>query len=174
VPLGGTISTHDLAKATGLSEDILTRTVRYAIMNGVFEESKPGQIGHSAASATLARNKNLHDMTIFNSGFSTRMICCLADALKAQNQQGANPPDAAFNVAYPGYTNLFDYMGNHPQASQEYFNYLDGRSQISRYSAEKLVSSWDWQSVACGTIIDVRFVPVKCLSKIISADSKFF
>lgn len=155
VPFGSTISFPDLAKATGLPEDTLIRTVRYAITNGVFEEPQAGQVGHSAASATLAKNKNLHDMTVFNSGFSTRIICSLADALKAQHDKVENPPEAAFNVSYPGYANLFDYMGKHPDASQEYFSYLDGRSQLSRYSVDKVVSSWNWDSVATGTIIDV-------------------
>ncbi|KAL1969135.1 hypothetical protein VTN77DRAFT_389 [Rasamsonia byssochlamydoides] len=153
VPFGSTISLADLATATGLDENVLTRTVRYAITNGIFIEPEPGQIAHTAASATLAKNKSLHDMTVFNSGFSTRIVVSLADALKMQGQP--NAPEAAFNVSYPGYVNLFDYMAKNPEASQGYFNYLDGRGKLPRYAVDNVVRSWDWESVASGIIVDV-------------------
>jgi 6-hydroxytryprostatin B O-methyltransferase len=131
------------------------RTVRYAISNGVFTEPEPGKIAHSVASATLAKNKNLHDMTDFNAGFSSRIIISLADALEAQHKKVSNPPEAAFNVSYPGYVNLFDYMGKNPEASQGYFNYLDGRSQLPRYAVGNVVKAWDWAGVGSGTVVDV-------------------
>jgi 6-hydroxytryprostatin B O-methyltransferase len=157
VPFGKSISLTDLASVTGLSEDHLTRIVRYAIANGIFSEPEPGQIAHTAASATLAKNKNLHDMTLFNSGFSTRIVVGLADALRAQQEKQENAPEAAFNLAYPAYVNLFDYVGKNPTASQEYFSYLDGRSQLSRYAVGKVAKSWDWASLGSGTIVDVGF-----------------
>ena len=157
VPFGSTISLLDLAAATGLPEDILTRTVRYAITNAIFTELSPGQIMHSAASATLAKNKSLHDMTVFNSGFSTRIVVSLGDALKAQHDKVPDAPETGFNVAYPNYKNMFDYMGKHTEASQEFFNYLDGRSQLPRYVVDNTAEAWDWASIGFGTIVDVRF-----------------
>ncbi|KAL2007609.1 hypothetical protein VTN00DRAFT_9047 [Thermoascus crustaceus] len=119
VPLGSTISLADLAVATGLDEDVLARAVRYAIANG-----------------------NLH-------GARARPIAVgLADVLKAQQEKQPNAPEAAFNASYPGYVNLFDYMGKNPDASQGYFNYLDGRSQLPRYTVGNVVRSWDWASAA--------------------------
>jgi 6-hydroxytryprostatin B O-methyltransferase len=162
VPSGTTISLPDLAAATGLDEDVLTRTVRYAITNGIFSEPEPGQIAHTATSATLAKNKNLHDMTVFNSGFSTRIVVSLADTLKAQQEKQPTAPEEAFNLSYPGYVNLFDYMGKHPDASQGYFNYLDGRSQLPRYAVGNVVQSWDWASVGSGTIVDVCMRFLSC------------
>lgn len=158
MPFGSTISLPELAKATGLDEDVLARTVRYAITNGIFREPVPGQIVHTAASATLARNKNLHDMTVFNSSFCTRVIVSLADTLKAQQEKRPDAPEAAFNLSYPGYVNLFDYMSKHPEASQGYYNYLDGRSQLPRYQVGNVLQSWDWASLGSGAIVDVRTI----------------
>ena len=84
-------------------------------------------------SATLAKNKNLHDMTVFNSGFSTRIVASLGDALKAQHDKIFEVPEAGFDLVYPGYKDLFEYMGKHADASLEYFDYLDGRSQLPWY-----------------------------------------
>ena len=156
VPSNSTISLTELSTATGLPESELVRTIRYAITKGLFTEAEPGKFGHSAASATLARNKNLSNMTLFNSGFSTRIVVCLADALWAKHGlKLSDAPDAAFNEAYHGYVNLFDYMGKSPDQSREYFNYLDARSQLPRYRTGHIHKLWNWQSVGSGTIVDV-------------------
>ncbi|KAI9695981.1 MAG: hypothetical protein M1820_008322 [Bogoriella megaspora] len=155
VPFHMSISLSDLAIATSLPEDTLARTMRYAITNGVFAEPSPGRFAHTAASATLAKNKNLSDMVIFKSGFSSRVVISLADALKAQQLNALDAPEAAFNVSYPGYANFFEYMGKHPEASQGYFDYLDGRSKLPLYAVENVVGSWDWAKVGSGLIVDV-------------------
>ncbi|KAI0883529.1 S-adenosyl-L-methionine-dependent methyltransferase [Annulohypoxylon maeteangense] len=56
VPLEGTVSISSLASQSGLSEDKLTRFIRYAATNFIFCEPLPGIIGHTAASAALARD----------------------------------------------------------------------------------------------------------------------
>ncbi|KAI1092442.1 S-adenosyl-L-methionine-dependent methyltransferase [Rostrohypoxylon terebratum] len=56
VPFEGTVSISDLASKSGLSEDKLTRFIRYAATNFIFCEPSPGVIGHTAASAHLARD----------------------------------------------------------------------------------------------------------------------
>ncbi|KAM0811987.1 putative O-methyltransferase domain-containing protein [Seiridium cardinale] len=57
VPLDGTVSIAALASQTGLSEDKLSRIIRYATTNFIFYEPSPGNIAHSAASAALARDE---------------------------------------------------------------------------------------------------------------------
>ncbi|KAI1213322.1 uncharacterized protein F4807DRAFT_456664 [Annulohypoxylon truncatum] len=56
VPVEGTVSILDLASESGVSEDELTRFIRYATANFIFCEPSPGVIGHTAASAALARD----------------------------------------------------------------------------------------------------------------------
>lgn len=155
VPLGAGISLADLATVTGLDEHILTRTIRYAITNGLFDEPTPGRIVHTAATAALAKNKGLHDMAVFNTGFSAHIVDRLADALVAHRNKPNGLTTTAFNICHPGYTDLFDYMGKNAEVSQAYFKFLDGRSQLPRYSAEKIVKAWDWASIDCSTVVDV-------------------
>ncbi|KAL9607646.1 MAG: hypothetical protein Q9167_007460 [Letrouitia subvulpina] len=128
----------------------MARIVRYAITNGLFDEPITGRIAHMPATAALAKNKGLHDMAVFNIGFSARIIDQSTDALIAQRNgpNGATAPTAtAFNICHPGYANLFDYMGKYVEYSQAYFMFLDGRSQLSRYSAENIVKAWNWTRV---------------------------
>ncbi|KAI1346685.1 S-adenosyl-L-methionine-dependent methyltransferase [Xylaria sp. FL0043] len=69
VPLEGAISLHDLSAKTGLSEDKLSRIVRYAITNFILREPEPGAIAHTALSAALARDPK----------FATYLRLCLVD-----------------------------------------------------------------------------------------------
>ena len=155
MPYGSTISLADLTTQTGLPEDVLARTVRYAITNGIFAEPTPGQFAHTAASATLAKNKGLHDMAMFNGGFSTRVTVNLADTLKLQQEKGPDGPVCSFNVAYPNEATLFGYLGKNPDESRVFFDMLDGRSQLPRYAIGNVSKSWDWAAVGSGTIVDV-------------------
>lgn len=158
VPFGASISLDHLATITGLDEDILARTVRYAITNGLFDEPTPGRIVHTAATAALAKNKGLHDMAVFNTGFSTRIIDRLADALITHQNKSDSSMTTAFNICHPGYADLFDYMGKNAEDSQAYFKFLDGRSQLPRYSAENIVNAWNWASIDRNTVIDVSIL----------------
>jgi 6-hydroxytryprostatin B O-methyltransferase len=54
VPLEKGISYAELAKKTGLSEDMLTRAVRLVATSYIFVEKEPGIVSHTARSKILA------------------------------------------------------------------------------------------------------------------------
>ena len=131
--------------------------MRYAITNAIFMEPEPNVFAHTAASATLAKNKPLTDVATFMAGFGGSAVLCITDALYAQvhAKNEETPPESGFNVRYPGYLNLFDYMGKHPADAQAYFGFLNGRSQIPRYAIENVCTAWDWASLGKATVVDI-------------------
>ncbi|KAI9656247.1 MAG: hypothetical protein M1821_004910 [Bathelium mastoideum] len=157
VPLDSTITLSDLSTATGLSPTILARIMRYAITNAIFTEPEPNVFAHSATSATLSKNQPLSDLAGFISRFVGSIVTSTADALYAQVNvtNGQLPPETGFNARYPGYVNLFDYMDKHPDEAQAYYNFLDGRSHISRYAIEKVCTAWDWAALGQATVVDI-------------------
>lgn len=63
VPIHGDISFGDLARECGLSEINTRRFVRYAIVfHRVFQEPRPGYVGHTAASRVLAEDPVMRDV----------------------------------------------------------------------------------------------------------------
>ncbi|KAI0168915.1 S-adenosyl-L-methionine-dependent methyltransferase [Hypoxylon sp. FL1284] len=62
VPLDGTATIASLASQSGLSEDKLTRFVRYAATNFIFREPSPGVVAHTAASAAIARDPQFNTL----------------------------------------------------------------------------------------------------------------
>lgn len=158
VPFGASISVQNLSFETGLPEDILARTVRYAISNGIFYEPSPGYFRHTAASASLAQNEHIRNIALFSTHDLSSITTKLADSLKMQQEQKETGPAAAFNIAYPSFENAFEYFDKNADVSARYHNYLTGRVNTSRWSVHHLTTAWNWASVGSGTIIDVRAV----------------
>jgi 6-hydroxytryprostatin B O-methyltransferase len=151
--VGSTASVKDLASSTGLPEDILARTVRYAIANGVFREPEAGVFAHSAASAALAQNSNLHAVALYSTHVITSILVKIAESLKAMQKEGA--PAAPFNVAYPGYKDIFEYFRTNPDVATEYFTFLNGRAELPRWNVKHLTTAWDWAALDSKTVVDI-------------------
>jgi 6-hydroxytryprostatin B O-methyltransferase len=135
--------------------DELTRTVRYAITNGIFTEYTPGLFAHSAASAALARNKHLRDICDFNTDFLAAIQIKLAEALKARASGASDAPHAAFNVAYRTKDDLFQHFHKDADLNAKYHGYLAGRVNTPLWSVDRLLTAWDWSALGDATVVDV-------------------
>lgn len=155
VPLEGSISVKDLASAVGLPEDIVARSVRYAIGNGIFYEPDAGRFAHSASSALLAYNDHLRSIAVIGTRELSYILLRLGDALMIQHKSGREGPQAAFNLAYPEYHNVFEFLAKDPALAQRYHKYMVGRAQTSRWAIEHIITAYDWASLGSKTIIDV-------------------
>lgn len=59
VPLEGSITSEELAKAAGIDEDITASAVRLLATQRMFVENEPGLFQHTSISAMLARNEDI-------------------------------------------------------------------------------------------------------------------
>lgn len=155
LPLGSKMPAEELAKAVNLPTDILIRIMRLGVCNGIFEEPERGWFGHSASSALLARSEHLRNIAVFGTHELSSALIKLPDALKQQQELGEKGPHAAFELAYPGYRDAFDYFNTNGEANSRYHTYLEGRVNTSRWAVHHLKSSWHWGSIGSSTVIDV-------------------
>ena len=176
VPLDSSISARELAIAANLPEDIVNRTMRYAVGNGIFFEGpKTGMFKHNASSALLARNEHLRNIAVEGTTELSYILLRLADALELQQQARKQQkmvngsrgmedgvllspediPAAAFNVAYPEYHNVFDWLSKNPESAGRYHRYMSGRHNTPRWEIGNLISAYDWASVKDQTVVDV-------------------
>ncbi|KAH8821291.1 putative O-methyltransferase [Xylogone sp. PMI_703] len=155
IPQGGSRSLSDLVAEIGLPELITSRVIRYAIANGLLHEEPIGIISHSAASARLAIDRNMHNYCLMWSSEISSLLVKLPEALARKQAYGDKAPEAAANLAFPEYMSLFDYFEKRTDAAQRYSTYLASRAQIPCWSADYLVKAWDWSSIGSGTVVDV-------------------
>ncbi|KAI1091119.1 putative O-methyltransferase [Rostrohypoxylon terebratum] len=155
VPLGSSISIHELAGAVGVSEPLLARVVRYAIANGIFVEEETGVIRHSASSAALARNPHLVTITKFGADVLCNTLVKLPEAVILKRDDPAKSPHAAFNIAYRTDDNLFEYLPKNHDMNKKYHEYLAGRVNTPLWSVDRLRAAWPWASMGKATVVDV-------------------
>ena len=181
VPFSSGISATDLAAAADLPEDVVVRTMRYAVAKGIFEEAPSGRVfTHNASSALLAKNEHLRDIVSHGTREMSSILLRIADALELQQKQGrreeqqkklegldgaeegstpkevANgPPAAAFNVVYPDENNVFEYLSKQPALAARYHKYMVARHNTSRWTIEHMLGAYDWASVGSQTVVDV-------------------
>lgn len=177
VPLSSGVSATDLASA---AEDVVVRTMRYAVGKGIFEEAPAGRVfTHNASSALLAKNEHLRDIVSHGTREMSSIMLRIADALELQQEQGrreqrlkklegldgagegstpkvANaPPAAAFNVVYPEENNVFEYLSKQPALAARYHKYMVARHNTSRWTIEHMLGAYDWASLGGKTVVDV-------------------
>ena len=174
VPLSSGISATDLASAAALPEDVVVRTMRYAVAKGIFEEAPAGRVfTHNASSALLAKNEHLRDIVSIGARELSSILLRISDALDLQQpkkleamdgaagegftpKQVANgPPAAAFNLVYPNENNVFEYLSKQPALAARYHKYMVARHNTSRWTIEHMLEAYDWAGAGNQTVVDV-------------------
>ena len=157
VPLDGTIAFSDLATATGLDEDRLTRILRYAMLNHIFTEPTPGQVAHSAVSRLLTPGTNDIDFL----GHSTEDVWpgCLAQVQALKNKIPSQAsPDSGVMVALGGgnKNTLFEVFEAEPARVKRFGNAMAATNAPGGFaSVDKLLMGFDWQSLGKAKVVDV-------------------
>ena len=167
VPLTSSISATALAYAVDLPQGTIIRTLRYAIGNGLFHEPTPSHFAHNASSALLASNEHLRNIATTGTRELSIILLRLADALKLQQSSINAPhlppktdspslpqPAAAFNLAYPNYHNVFDFLSKDAESALRYHLYMVGRHHTSRWRIDHMIRAYDWASLGPTTIVD--------------------
>ena len=110
---------------------------------------------HSASSALLAHDEHLRNIAVTGTRELSYILLRLGDALTMQYQNGREGPQAAFNLAFPEYHNIFEFLAKDPASAQRYHNYMVGRAHTSRWTIGHMITAYDWASIGSKTIIDV-------------------
>ncbi|KFY51953.1 hypothetical protein V497_08736 [Pseudogymnoascus sp. VKM F-4516 (FW-969)] len=163
VPLDEPIAFEDLAKKVGLSTDRVTRLLRYGITNNLFEEPRPGYVGHSGLSSVLVREPHSRSMVLhcFEEIVTSKFI-------EAYDRFGESeePNETAAHVA-------FKYFEKNPKDNLWTFFANDGEGEKKGYRMNRfaeamtwaagmqnndhmdLIQGFDWAGLGEGTVVDV-------------------
>ncbi|KAI0012378.1 putative O-methyltransferase [Xylariaceae sp. FL0662B] len=155
VPLEGSISIQELAAITRVPTNILERTLRYAIANGIFVEEAPGVIRHSAVSAALVRNQNVSNIVPFGTQFMGNVLLKVPDAVLLKRDDSEHAPETAFNIAFQTDEPLFDFFHKNKDFTKKYHEYLAGRVGTPLWSVDRMRAAWSWESKGEVTVVDV-------------------
>jgi hypothetical protein len=153
IPLTGTSTFAEVAGKTGLSEPLVTRLIRHAIIYHCFQEPSPGRVAHTASSVALHEGGSVRDwldMTLEEWGPAS------VKAVEALERfpNGQDPKEGAFALAFAGQP-IFDYLATRPERARVFGSAMGNFSKGTSHKVEHLVENYDWQALGESTIVDV-------------------
>ncbi|KAF8242762.1 S-adenosyl-L-methionine-dependent methyltransferase, partial [Wilcoxina mikolae CBS 423.85] len=162
VPVDGEASFAEIAASTGLSEDFVTRIIRYAMTSRIFEEPRPGYVAHTAYSCALLENKLFRGMI---SHHANEVFECTVKFIKAVDKYGdsGEPNETPFNIAFETDQILWSFYERpenewRKQKFHDAMAFLTQQAELASggNSADTLLEGGvDWEALGDGLVVDV-------------------
>ncbi|KAJ5948878.1 hypothetical protein N7454_002185 [Penicillium verhagenii] len=154
VPQQGSISYADLAILANVPEGALKSISRMAMTDGLFVESPPQHIAHSATSASIQANPGFHDWAVFNSDISAPTALAMVDA----HEKWKDTFDAthtAYNVAFDTDMPFFKHLSQDAERHRQFAGYMRAVTSSQGTGLKQLVDGWNWEALGNGLVVDV-------------------
>ncbi|KAI1089145.1 sterigmatocystin 8-O-methyltransferase [Rostrohypoxylon terebratum] len=146
VPSGGRVSFADLAKQTGLEEQMIARLLRHAMTMRIFREPEPGQVAHTKASKLIASSHmnawlriGTHEMW----PAATKML----DAL--EKWPGSQEPNqTGFSLSQNSTQSIYDFVGSTPERGSQFAEAMAIWASRPDYAPSHAVNGYDWGALS--------------------------
>ncbi|KUI72390.1 6-hydroxytryprostatin B O-methyltransferase [Cytospora mali] len=163
VPESGTISYKDLAtaatkkagSAVAVPETRLKSIVRMAMTSALFREPEPNRVGHSATSALLARDADVHSWASYLSTRSAPTALSMTAAHDKYTPASVAKNETAYNVAFDTDLPFFDHLSLDPANTAEFAGYMRNVTTSEGVDVKHLVNGYPWADLGAGLIVDV-------------------
>lgn len=170
IPLDESITFEAVAKKVGLSTDRVTRLLRHAMTNNLFEEPRTGYVGHTALSSILVREPLSKSWILHN--FEDIVTTKFIEAYEKYGES-EEPTETITRLG-------FDYFTTHPNDNIWTFFEADGEGENKGYRMRRfaeamvwatghtndedanLINGFDWASLGEATVVDVSPIPSPC------------
>ncbi|KAI5849925.1 O-methyltransferase-domain-containing protein [Tricharina praecox] len=151
----------EIAAATGVDEEVITRIVRHATTMRIFDEFCPGRVRHTASSRAMKENQLLKEAMkpCLEEGFQSAAHFNEAVAKFGGVEECKT---TAFNIAFDTDDNYFTFI-QRPE-EQHRGKYLAGMMRYmwkyggtagKSHTAEEVLAGFDWAKLEGGLVVDV-------------------
>ncbi|KAI2601754.1 sterigmatocystin 8-O-methyltransferase [Hypoxylon sp. NC1633] len=134
VPLGGHTSFAELAKQTGLEDQMITRLLRHAMTMRIFREPEPGQVAHTKASKLIASSH-------MNAWLKIGTHEMWPAATKEPNQTG-------FSLSRNSTQSIYDFVGSSPERGSQFAEAMAIWASRPDYAPSHAVNGYDWAALS--------------------------
>lgn len=163
VPVSGTISYTDLAAAASkranlaitIPEVRLKSIIRMAMTSVLFREPEPNRVGHSATSALLARDADVHAWASYLTARSAPTALSMTAAHDQFSPASVAKNETAYNVAFTTELPFFDHLSLDPASTAEFAGYMRNVTTSEGVDVKHLVNGYRWADLGTGLVVDV-------------------
>lgn len=156
VPQEGSISFAELATRVNVSQRVLTRTLRHAMLNNIFIEPEVGRVAHTSLSLQLALTENPilgvvghQTETVFPA------IAHMVEAHDKYSTEDESVTHAPFNEAFGTRVKALEWVANDPVRSARFTESMKGGAGSGPFNTNHTVRGFDWDILGEATVVDV-------------------
>lgn len=153
VPLDNDISYKDLAASACVPEERLKSIIRMAMTNTLFHEQSDGKhVCHSATSALLARNDDVHAYASYMCAKSAPTAMEMTAAHKRW-PASTKTYETAYNIAFETDLPFFDHLGRDQAKMDEFAGYMRNVRSSETIDLKHLRAGYPWQDITDGGLV---------------------
>ncbi|KAI0869651.1 S-adenosyl-L-methionine-dependent methyltransferase [Hypoxylon argillaceum] len=150
---GGKISFADIAKSTGISEQIVCRLMRHAMTMRIFYEPEPGFVSHTKASRILA-DPIASDWLKAGTDEMWPAAVHMMDAVQRW-PNSSEPSETGYSVSNSKTLSIYDAMGSSPDRAMCLANSMKMFATFPEYDPVYLTNSYDWAALGAARVLDI-------------------
>jgi hypothetical protein len=159
VPLHGSATYEEIARAAGLDEAKTRAILRYAMTRGFFQEPQKGYVAHTGPTALLATNAELRD---WYGHLMLNIVPVVAALPKTYDKYGSSnePTHSATNVAFDTTMDPMAYIAVGSTSGPRFAGAMKWLSKGGPFDDSFIVDSYPWADLGSGTVVDVSIIPL--------------
>ncbi|OBT94584.1 hypothetical protein VE01_07931 [Pseudogymnoascus verrucosus] len=151
IPLEGSITSRELARAAGIGEDITASAVRLLATQRIFVESEPGVFQHTSISAVLGRDDDIQAAIHMEVDDMFKAASDIDLALRKEPKNYSHE-SAPFNIRHGDIA--YDWYSKNPRKGARFAQAMTGFSKLDR-PISPLRDEYPWASLGRGKVVDV-------------------
>jgi 6-hydroxytryprostatin B O-methyltransferase len=130
-----------------------------AMTSFLFREEEDGKaVCHSATSALLARNEDIHAYASYMSSNSAPLALQMAPAHKKWGAGSTRTYETAFNLAHHTDLTFFEYLSRNQDLMKDFAQYMRNVRSSEGVDIKHLLAGYEWETIPDGgLVVDVSF-----------------
>ncbi|MCJ1243551.1 hypothetical protein MMC30_000748 [Trapelia coarctata] len=167
---GKEISFAQLAELSGLSEPLIRRLLRHAMMMRVFSEPRKGIVAHTAASKLLTR-PNMHSW--LGTGCEEMWPAALRVGSPRPNPErlqltcfktvdaiskwpdSQEPNQTGFALANNTEDSMYQVIGSDPSRAKRFADTMEAFTSGKGFEASHIIDNYNWHEMVDGLVVDI-------------------
>ncbi|KAI0379464.1 S-adenosyl-L-methionine-dependent methyltransferase [Hypomontagnella monticulosa] len=152
VPIDGSATFAEIAAAAGLGETHVRKLIRHAIAQHIFQEPRPGEVTHSAASRLLAEDADVAAWTRWRADDSWMAAYYACEAM-ARWPGSEEPNETGFSLANKTDLGMFEFLATQPERAARFAAGMRLYAQRPDLDVRYLVDAWSWGDLPDGAMV---------------------
>ena len=146
MPLDGSASYEEVAKASGLAESFVLRFLRMGMNNNIFDEDSSGRVVHTASSRLLATDPGFGDAVGMLVEDMAPAGPRVIDAMEKFGQEAQEPNQTAFAL-HNSDMGFYRFLSQHPERARRFGGGMKFYTKHVSFDLRHLLNAYDFSSI---------------------------